>query len=83
MDPSILAERMGLQAREKRKNRGLSQAELARIAGLTRQKVIDVEKGSLTSSMHAYVKVLGALDCDVKVVPATRPTLDEVRDLFD
>jgi transcriptional regulator with XRE-family HTH domain len=63
-------------------NRGLTQANLAELAGLTRQKVIAVEKGTLSVSMSAYARVLGALDCEFAVIPAAMPTLEELGELF-
>jgi HTH-type transcriptional regulator/antitoxin HipB len=83
MDYDLLIYRLGIQIREKRLSRGLTQADLAQIAGLTRQKVIAVEKGTLSVGMSAYARVLGALDCELAVVPAAMPTLDEVQDLFE
>jgi HTH-type transcriptional regulator / antitoxin HipB len=82
MDFMLIAQQMGQQIRQKRLNRGLTQAELANIAGLTRQKVIAVEKGSLTSALNAYARVVGALDCSLEVVPAAMPTLDDLQDIF-
>ena len=74
--------RLGKQIHEKRMNRGLTQANLAELAGLTRQKVIAVEKGTLSVSMSAYARVLGALDCEFAVIPAAMPTLEELGELF-
>ncbi|MBD9566816.1 helix-turn-helix transcriptional regulator [Pseudomonas sp. NPDC086112] len=82
MDYSLLISRLGKQIREKRMNRGLTQANLAELAGLTRQKVIAVEKGTLSVSMSAYARVLGALDCEFAVIPAAMPTLEELGELF-
>jgi transcriptional regulator with XRE-family HTH domain len=82
MDYSLLICRLGKQIREKRMNRGLTQANLAELAGLTRQKVIAVEKGTLSVSMSAYARVLGALDCEFAVIPAAMPTLEELGELF-
>ncbi|WP_447788267.1 MULTISPECIES: helix-turn-helix transcriptional regulator [Pseudomonas] len=82
MDYSLLIYRLGKQIREKRMNRGLTQAKLAELAGLTRQKVIAVEKGTLSVSMSAYARVLGALDCEFAVIPAAMPTLEELGELF-
>ncbi|WP_339502657.1 transcriptional regulator [Pseudomonas silesiensis] len=79
MDYSLLAWRLGKQIRGKRINRGYTQAKLA---GLTRQKVIAVEKGALSVSMVAYARVLGALDCELTVIPAAMPTLEELAELF-
>ncbi|WP_454833903.1 MULTISPECIES: helix-turn-helix transcriptional regulator [Pseudomonas] len=82
MDYSLLIYRLGKQIREKRMNRGLTQAKLAELAGLTRQKVIAVEKGTLSVSMSAYARVLDALDCEFAVIPAAMPTLEELGELF-
>ncbi|ANI62927.1 MULTISPECIES: helix-turn-helix domain-containing protein [Pseudomonas] len=83
MDYFLLISRLGNQIREKRINRGLTQAQLADLAGLTRYKVIAVEKGTLSVGMIAYARVLGALDCELAVVPAAMPTLEELGDLFE
>lgn len=83
MDHNLLIYRLGIQIREKRLSRGLTQANLAQIAGLTRQKVVAVEKGTLSVGISAYARVLGALDCELAVIPAAMPTLDEVQDLFE
>ncbi|MFJ2492821.1 helix-turn-helix domain-containing protein [Pseudomonas iridis] len=83
MDYSLLINRLGSQLREKRINRGLTQAQLAELAGLTRYKVIAVEKGTLSIGMIAYARVLGALDCELDVIPAVMPTLEELGDLFE
>jgi transcriptional regulator with XRE-family HTH domain len=82
MDYALLIYRLGKKIREKRMNRGLTQANLAELAGLTRQKVIAVEKGTLSVSMSAYARVLGALDCEFAVIPAAMPTLEELGELF-
>ena len=83
MDYFLLIARLGNQLREKRVNRGLTQAQLAELAGLTRHKVIAVEKGTLSVGMIAYARILGALDCELTVVPAVMPTLEELGDLFE
>lgn len=46
MDFSLSITRLGIQLPEKRINRGLTQAQFAELAGLTRYKVIAVEKGT-------------------------------------
>lgn len=83
MDPSLVANRLGDQIRMRRLNRGLTQQHLAELAGLTRQKVIATEKGSLSVALGAYAKVLAALDCELQAIPAVMPTLDEVQGLFE
>lgn len=83
MDYLLITHRLGEQLRQRRLNRGLTQAKLASLAGITRQKVIAVEKGDLSVGMLTYARVLGALDCELSVVPAAMPTLDEIQGVFD
>ena len=83
MDYSLIAVRLGEQVRQRRLNRGLTQASLAALAGITRQKVIAIERGGLSVGLAAYARVLGALDCELALVPAAMPTLDEIQGVFD
>lgn len=83
MDYSLIAVRLGEQVRQRRLNRGLTQAGLAALAGITRQKVIAIERGDLSVGMLAYARVLGALDCEFALVPAAMPTLDEIKGVFE
>lgn len=83
MDYALITTRLGEQVRQRRLNRGLTQARLAALAGITRQKVIAIEKGGLSVGMVAYARALGALDCEFSVVPAVMPTLDEIEGVFD
>lgn len=83
MDFSLITTRLGEQIRQRRLNRGLTQARLAAMAAVTRQKVIATEKGDISVSMLAYARVLGALDCEFTIVPAVMPTLDEIQGIFD
>lgn len=82
MDHTFLITKLAKQLRERRIHRGLTQARLAELAGLTRQKVIAVEQGSLNVSMMAYARIVGALDCELAVIPAAMPTLDELSEIF-
>lgn len=83
MDPFLITLRLGEQLRQRRLHRGLTQARLAALADITRQKVIAIEKGDPSVGMQAYARVLGALDCELSVVPAAMPTLDEIAGVFD
>ncbi|NUT80708.1 helix-turn-helix transcriptional regulator [Pseudomonas brassicacearum] len=83
MDYSLIIVRLGEQVRQRRLHRGLTQANLANLASVTRQKVIAIEKGDLSVGMLAYARVLGALDCEFALVPAAMPTLDEIQGVFD
>ncbi|CRM24834.1 helix-turn-helix domain-containing protein [Pseudomonas marginalis] len=83
MDTSVITQRLGSQIRAMRLNRGYKQADLAKLAGVTRQKLIEVEQGSLSVSMNAYARVIAALGSEFKLVPVTMPTLEELEDLFN
>ncbi|MCF5720721.1 helix-turn-helix domain-containing protein [Pseudomonas syringae] len=83
MDTSIITQRLGDQVRAMRLNRGYKQAELANLAGVTRQKLIEIEQGSPSVSMNAYARVIAALGSELKLVPVTLPTLEELGDLFN
>jgi len=49
---------------------------------VTRYKVIAIEKGALSVGMNAYAPVIAALDCELTVIPAVMPTLEEVAEIF-
>lgn len=83
MDPAFIISRLAHQIRQLRINRGLTQAELGRLARITRQKVIAIEQGNSSVSMVFYAQALAALDCQLEVVPAAIPTLDEIQGIFD
>lgn len=82
MDATLLLERLGGQIEEMRKSRGLTQVQLAYQSGMTRQKLAEVEKGSPTVAVNFYAKVLAALNAEIKVVSARRPTFEELREVF-
>lgn len=83
MDHELIATGLGRQIREKRLHRGHTQAGLATLSRLTRQKIIAIEQGSLSVSLSAYSRALAALDCELSVVPTMYPTLEEVQGVFD
>lgn len=71
--PTRLTRELGDTLRAERKRRGLTQAELARRAGIGRQKLIQVEQGKPGVALMAYAATMDALD----LMPAVKPT--EVR----
>lgn len=82
MDALLLVERLGREVQSMRKARGLTLIELSAEAGLTRQKLSEIEKGSPTVSVHFYAKVLSALNAELSVVPARRPVFEELGEVF-
>jgi transcriptional regulator with XRE-family HTH domain len=78
MDAQTLLSRVGAALRDARRNRGLTQADLARLAGVPRLKIIQAERGDASVSVGAYAAIAAALDMEFVPTPARRPTLDEV-----
>lgn len=82
MDALLLIERLGNQIEHMRKARGLTLIEMAARAGVTRQKLSEIEKGKPTVSILLVAKVLASLNAELDVIPARRPTLEELREVF-
>ncbi|NYF35770.1 helix-turn-helix domain-containing protein [Stenotrophomonas sp. JAI102] len=81
MNDIILA-RVGQSLRDLRKQRGLSQLELAARAGTTRKAVINAEKGSPGLSLGSFVALVEAMGAELATVPVRRPTTEEIRSLL-
>lgn len=60
----------------------MTQAEVARLAGLPRLKVIQVERGDPNVSLKAYAAIAKALGAELTLAPTKRPTLEEAREFF-
>jgi transcriptional regulator with XRE-family HTH domain len=73
---------LATDVRAMRRRRGLTQAELAKRAGLPRAKIIQIEKGEPGVSMGAYAAAAMALGAELALTPLQRPTLEEARELF-
>ena len=64
MDYFLITARLGEQVRQRRLNRGFTQAKLAALAGVTRQKVIAIERGDPSVLMVTYLRVLATLQLE-------------------
>ena len=82
MESVTALKRLAKVIREARKRRGLTQVQVAAMAGLPRLKVIQVEKGEASVSAGAYAAIAAALNMEFSLVPARRPTLEEVPELL-
>jgi len=82
MDTVLVVDRLAQQIASMRKARGLTLVELAARAGVTRQKLAEIEKGSPTVSINLYAKVLAALGAELQVIPARRPVFEELQEVF-
>ncbi len=83
MDYALIIDRLSKQIRARRLNMGLTQVQLAARADLPRQKIIAIEKGGVSVSVAAYARALAALDCELQVIPAVMPTLDDIQGMFE
>ena len=82
MARQTLLSSFGKTLRDARKQRGLTQAQLAALAGVPRLKVIQAEQGDASVSIGAYANLALALGMEFSLVPARRPTLDEIAALL-
>lgn len=81
MDSQTILSRIGGALHQARVHRGLTQGQLASRAGITRQKVVQVEAGAGTVGVEYYAKVAGAMGMEFSLTPARRPTLDELANM--
>ena len=65
MSPSGNAENVENRVRDFRLGQSLTQEELGRNVGLTRQSIIAIEKGRFTPSIHTVLKLARALGTSV------------------
>lgn len=82
MDAELILSRLGNQIKTMRQHRGLSQSQLAMLAGTTRQKVAAIEVGDGKVGSVYYGKALAALGAELQAVPARRPVLEELSEVF-
>lgn len=62
MDPTFIADIVCFH----RKKAGLSQAELAKLAGLGKTVIFDIENGKLTIRLDTLLKVLNVLNIKIR-----------------
>ena len=73
-----LAERL----RTERTRKGLSQAEMARIAGIPFRTYQRLEAGDPGSRLSAFLRACAALGLGLETTSARRPTLDELDTVY-
>ncbi|MDE1997999.1 MAG: helix-turn-helix transcriptional regulator [Burkholderiales bacterium] len=81
MNSDTLLQTLGDSLREARRQRGYTQDELARMLNIPRLKVIQVESGAPQVAVRYYTAIASALGQSVGLIPAKRPTLDELQKL--
>ena len=65
MDPQEWSSNLGTVIRQHRKLAGLSQLELAQLAGVGKTVVFDVEAGKATVRMATLLRILAALNIEL------------------
>ena len=77
--------RLGAALRRLRRERGLTQQELAERAGISRPWVCRMESGKHNEGVGTVLRVLSALDCDMTLAPIDRSgfNLDDYLTTFD
>ena len=72
----ILSQQIGEELRAARREAGLTQEQLAKQAGIGRQKLIQVEQGKEGVALAAYTAVMKALGLQLALKPADVPIAD-------
>ena len=73
MRPLRTSRDLGAAIRRERQERGLSQADLAALAGVGRPWLSEVESGKRTAEIGRVLLVVSALDLAVALLPAPEP----------
>lgn len=64
---------LGLYVRDRRRDLGMTQAELAEAAGVSRRWLLDLETGKETAHVGLVLRTLDALGLTLDVHPDVRP----------
>ena len=65
-----------------RKERGMSQTELAHLAGLRQEMVSKIEGGQPGSRIASICDLLAALNLEMTIAPRTRSSSADIEDIF-
>ena len=82
MVDSLSLSRLGAELRCRRLARGLTQAQLATMARLSRAIVIRAEKGDPTIAIGNVARLFAATGGELQAATTRLPTLEEVSALF-
>ncbi len=67
--------RLGARVRSARQERGLTQRELSTLTGITRLRIIAIERGEGTVAIEAYAIVARTLGISLRATGAQTPTV--------
>ena len=75
---------LGLQIRDFRHRRGLTQAQLADIVGVNRRWVVQVEQAKTSADLRTVLRALRALGAELHVEPRrVSPAAREISEMVD
>lgn len=78
--PHPLIKRLGATIRAARISRGLTQAQLAGLCGLTR--IIDIDQGNPSIKIDAYFSAAGSMGQELALRPIERPAFEDLAWMF-
>lgn len=81
MENSFQLKKLGRLFRSARVNRGLTQAVVSQLAGVSRLTVIRIEEGADSVAIRSHSKVAQVLGMNLSLVPFVRPTLEELQEM--
>ncbi|WP_339831471.1 helix-turn-helix domain-containing protein [uncultured Parvibaculum sp.] len=76
------AKQIGTALRRYRRRQKLTQAELARRAGLRQSTVSQAEGGLETARLNTLMDLLRALDLELVIQPRTKGAHSDIEDIF-
>lgn len=80
--PHPLIKRLGATIRAARISRGLTQAQLAGLCGLTRPRIIDIDQGNPSIKIDAYFSAAGSMGQELALRPIERPAFEDLAWMF-
>lgn len=83
MDPLARSpKQLGALIQRSRKAKGLTQGQLAALAGLRQEMVSKIETGQPGSRIASIYALLAALDLEMTITPRSRRSADDLADVF-
>jgi DNA-binding XRE family transcriptional regulator len=80
--PDPLIRRLGATIRAARISRGLTQAQLAGLCGLTRLRIIGIEQGNPSFKIDAYFRAATSMRQELALRPIERPEFEDLTWMF-
>ncbi len=84
MPPSIARspQQVGRLIQGIRHERGLTQTQLAQLAGLRQEMISKIETGQSGVKLSRVCELLAALDLEMTIAPRSKSSTDDIEDIF-